>query len=87
MFLVNDILFGEIKQFQVKVNSGLSLKHVLFYHIWELWPFWSNDLKQFKRILHMNLSLNNQVISAKKMFRLVYGSQNEWPWMKGHRSA
>ena len=35
----------------------------------------------------MNLSLNSEVISEKKMCRYVCGSPNEWPWMKGHRSA
>ena len=24
----------------------LFMKHILFYHIWGLWPFWSSDLKQ-----------------------------------------
>ena len=31
---------------KVKVNLGLLLKHILFYHIWGWWPFWSSNLKQ-----------------------------------------
>ena len=33
----------------VKIGLGqlqLIMKHVLFYYIWGLWSFWSNDLKQ-----------------------------------------
>ena len=33
----------------VKIGQGqlrLIVKHILFYHIWGLQPFWSHDLKQ-----------------------------------------
>ena len=33
----------------VKIGQGqlqLIIKHILFYHIWGLQPFWSSDLKQ-----------------------------------------
>ena len=33
----------------VKISQGqlkLIIKHILFYHIWGLQPFWSSDLKQ-----------------------------------------
>ena len=34
---------------KVKIGQGqlqLIIKHILFYHIWGLKPFWSSDLKQ-----------------------------------------
>ena len=33
----------------VKISQGqlrLIIKHILFYHIWGLQPFWSSDLKK-----------------------------------------
>ena len=34
----------------VKIGQGqlplILIKHILFYHIWVLQPFWSSDLKQ-----------------------------------------
>ena len=34
----------------VKIGQGqlplIIIKHILFYHIWGLQPFWSSDLKQ-----------------------------------------
>ena len=36
----------------VKIGQGqlrLIMKHILFYHIWGLRPFWSSDLKQSKK--------------------------------------
>ena len=67
----------------VKIGQGqlqLIMKHILFYLIWGLQPFWSSDLS--------NLMSNPSVISVKKMFYwYVCGSPNEWPWIKGHRSA
>ena len=34
----------------VKIGQGqlplIFIKHILFYHIWGLEPFWSSDLKQ-----------------------------------------
>ena len=34
----------------VKIGQGqlplISIKHILFYHIWGLQPFWESDLKQ-----------------------------------------
>ena len=32
----------------VKIGKGFTaiIKHILFYHIWGLQPFWSSDLKQ-----------------------------------------
>ena len=39
-------LFNKAKK--VKVNLGLSLKHILFSHMLGLRPFWSSDLKQSK---------------------------------------
>ena len=62
----------------VKIGQGqlqLIMKHILFYHIWGLQPFWSSDLS--------NLMKNPSVISVKSMC----GSPNELPWIKGHRSA
>ena len=35
--------------YNVKIGQGqlqLIIKHILFYHIWGLQPFWSSDLKQ-----------------------------------------
>ena len=37
----------------VKIGHGqlrLIMKHILLYHIWGLWPFWSSDLKQSNEI-------------------------------------
>ena len=48
----------------VKIGQGqlqLIMKHILFYHIWGLQPFWSSVLS--------NLMNNPSVISVKKMFR------------------
>ena len=35
----------------------------------------------------MNNPSNSPVISEKKMFKYVCCGPNEWPWIKGHRSA
>ena len=51
----------------VKIGQGqpqLIMKHILFYHIWGLQPFWSSDLNNL-----MNNPLNKPVISEKMMFR------------------
>ena len=59
----------------VKIDQGqlrLIIKHILFYHIWGLQPFWSNDLKQ------------SNEYSIKQS---ICGSPNEWHWIKGYRSA
>ena len=35
--------------YYVEIGQGhlqLIIKHILFYHIWGLQPFWSSDLKQ-----------------------------------------
>ena len=50
----------------VKIGQGqqqLIIKHILFYHIWELQPFWSSDLKQSNEY-----PWNSPVISEKQMF-------------------
>ena len=49
----------------IKIGQGQlrhMMKHVLFYHIWGLGPFWSSDLNNL-----MN-TLNSPLISKKKMF-------------------
>ena len=46
------------------------------------YAFWSSNLNNL-----MNYPSNSPMISKKKMFRQVCGSPNEWPWIKGHRSA
>ena len=69
----------------VKIGQGqlqLIIKHILFYHIWGLQPFWSSDLKQSNEY-----QSNSPVISEKQMFIKVCGSPKEWHWTKGHRSA
>ena len=69
----------------VKIGQGqlqLIMEQILFYHIWGLQTFWSSDLNSL-----MNNPSNSPVISEKQIFRLVCGSSNEWPWIKGHRSA
>ena len=46
----------------VKIGQGqlqFMIKHILFYHIWGLQPFWSSDLKQSNKC---------PVISEKPMF-------------------
>ena len=51
----------------VKIGQGqmqLILKHILFYHILGLQPFWSSDLNNL-----MNNLSNSPVISVKKLFR------------------
>ena len=58
------------------------MEQILFYHIWGLQTFWSSDLNNL-----MNNPSNSPVISETQVFRYVYGSPNEWPWIKGHRSA
>ena len=65
----------------VKIGQGqlqLIMEQILFLP----YTFWSSDLNNL-----MNNPSNSPVISDKKMFRLVCGSPNEWPWIKGHRSA
>ena len=50
----------------VKIGQGqlqLIIKHILFYHIWALQPFWPSDLKQ------SNEYSNGPMISEKPMFR------------------
>ena len=50
-----------------KIGHGqqhLIMKHIMFYHILELQPFWSSDLNNL-----MNNLSNSPVISVKKMFR------------------
>ena len=69
----------------VKIDQGqlqLIMKQILFYHILGLQPFRSSDLNN-----PMNTPSNSPVISEEKMLRSVCGSPNEWPWIKGHRSA
>ena len=69
----------------VKIGQGQLqriMKQNLFNHIWWLQPFWSSDLNNL-----INNPSNSPVISEKKMFRQVCGGPNEWPWIKGHRSA
>ena len=44
---------------QTKFAGGI-IKHILFYHIWGLQPFWSSL---------MNTPSNSPVISEKPMFR------------------
>ena len=56
----------------VKIGQGqlrLIIKHILFYHICGLQPFWSRDLNNL-----MNTPSNSPVISEKPM--LVCGSPN-----------
>ena len=65
----------------VKIGQGqlqLIMEQILFLP----YTFWSSDLNNL-----MNNPSNSPVISEKKMFRYVIGSPNEWPWIKGHRSA
>ena len=53
----------------VKIGQGQVqhiMKHILFYHIWGLEPFWSSDLNNL-----MNTPSNNLVISEKKVFRYI----------------
>ena len=38
-------LFNHVKKGQGQLQ-GILIKHILFYHIWGLQPFWSSDLKQ-----------------------------------------
>ena len=69
----------------VKIGKGqlqLIMEQILFYRIWGLQTFWSSDLSNL-----MNNPSNSPVISEKQMFREVCGSPNEWPSIKGHRSA
>ena len=69
----------------VKIGQGqlqLIMDQILFNHIWGLQTFWSSDLTNL-----MNNPSNRPVISEKRMLRKVCGSPNEWPWIKGHRSA
>ena len=54
--------YFEIGQGQLQ----LIIKHILFYHIWGLQPFWSSDLKQSNNL--MNTRSNSPVISEKPMF-------------------
>ena len=71
--------------YNVKIGQGqlqLIIKHILFYHIWGLQPFWSSDLNNL-----INTPSNSPVISEKPMFIKVCGSPNEWHWINGHRSA
>ena len=51
-------VFNHVKIGQGQLQ-GILIKHILFYHIWGLQPFWSSDLKQS----------NSAVISEKPMFR------------------
>ena len=51
----------------VKIGQGqlhLIIKHILFYHIWGLQPFWSSDLTQSNQILHQTAQwfLRNQCL-------------------------
>ena len=53
--------------YNVKIGQGqlkLIMKHILFYHILGLHPYWSSDLNNL-----MNNLSNSQVNSVKKMFR------------------
>ena len=38
-------LFNHVKIDQGQ-QQGILIKHILFYHLWQLQPFWSSDLKQ-----------------------------------------
>ena len=58
------------------------MEQILFYHISGLHTIWSSDLNNL-----MNNTSNSPVVYEKQMFRYVYGSPNEWPWIKGHGSA
>ena len=52
----------------VKIGQGqlrLIMKHILFYHILGLLPFWSSDLKHSK-----NTPSNNPVTSEKKNVKI-----------------
>ena len=65
----------------VKIGLGqlqLIMEQILFLP----YTFWSSNLNNL-----MNYPSNSPVFSEKKMFRQVCGSPNEWPWIKGHRSA
>ena len=64
-----------------KIGQG-QLQLILFYHICRLQPLWSSDLNNL-----MNNPSSSPVISEKKMLRYVCGIPNDWPWIKGHRSA
>ena len=55
-------LFDNVKICQGQLR--LIIKHILFYHIWGLQPFWSSDLNNL-----MNTPSNSPVISEKPMFR------------------
>ena len=64
----------------------LLLKHILLYPIWAWWPFWLSIIFIFWN-LHMKFEFKQPSdFGGKMMFRYV-AVQNEWPWMKGHRSA
>ena len=54
-------LFNNVKIGQGQLQLTCIMKHILFYHIWGLQPFWSPALS--------NLMNNPSVISVKKMFR------------------
>ena len=52
----------------VKIDQGqlqLIMKHILFYHIWGLLPFWSSDLKHSK-----NTPSNSPVYLRKKNVKI-----------------
>ena len=52
----------------VKIGQGqlrLIMKHILFYHIWGLLPFWSSDLQQSK-----NTPSHSPVTSEKKNVKI-----------------
>ena len=52
-------LINNVKKGQGQLQ--LIMKHILFYHIWGLQPFWSSDLNNL-----MNNPPNSPVISEKR---------------------
>ena len=55
-------LLNNVKKVEGQLH--LIMEQILFYHIWDLQPFWSSDLNNI-----MNNPSNSPVISEKKMFR------------------
>ena len=55
-------LLNNVKKVEGQLH--LIMEQILFYHIWDLQPFWSSDLNNL-----MNNPSNSPVISEKKMFR------------------
>ena len=71
--------FNNVKIGQVQLR--LIIKHILFYHIWCLQPFWSSDLKQYNEFSIKQTSdfLDRYVAVQMNGIRLkVTGQLNIW---------